>query len=333
MFSWELYMIFLLFAILCIGFFLAVLLHMIFMSYNAIFIAKPRALTPERHHRTKQNIPTMGGIVLVGTISLLLILCSPWISLPVLGATLWILLGMSLLGAWDDWRKIKRADGIAAKTKFLLQNLLAVGGVLIWYGADSAATVLWIPYFNWAVSLGIIMIPWAVFVLVGTSNAVNLTDGLDGLATTVLILCYTMACGFAFVCGDQETAMIAAITIGTLCGFLLFNWYPARIFMGDTGSLALGALLGFLFIRLGMSLLLPLIGIVLVCETMSVILQTISYKWYKKRIFKMAPLHHHFELSGFSETTIVYGAVACTLFGSFVALIVSLGFFEIYHVL
>ena len=234
---------------------------------------------------------------------------------------LFIVLGMGFLGMYDDWSKISKTGGIGARTKFIMQNVCAGLAIIMWYWTDPmAAGNIWIPLCDVQIFLGPLIIIWAIFIVVATSNAINLTDGLDGLAGIVLGICFLCIAGCAYV-SDQMDILFGALAAGSvIVGFLCFNAYPARIFMGDTGALAFGALLGFYAVQLNITLLLPFIAIVPLLETVSVMLQVTWYKLYKKRIFKMAPVHHHFELIGYSENKIVAAAGVLTVIGCTIAL-------------
>jgi phospho-N-acetylmuramoyl-pentapeptide-transferase len=288
---------------------------------NPFFVAKPRDWTPERHHQTKQGIPTMGGLVLI--LIWILGIMSPWAPMPweTVGLALLIVLSMGFLGAYDDWSKINRWGGISAGAKFIAQNFAALSAVGVWYWFSPGAGNLWIPLFNSYLPLGIFMILWGALVVVSASNAVNLTDGLDGLAGTVLTLCFGAIAWHAQSMGHESVFFGSLLAVAIMLGFLWFNRHPARLFMGDTGALAFGALLGFYAVQLNITLLLPLMAIVPVIETLSVMLQVAWYKRYRTRIFKMAPLHHHFELIGYSENQIVACTVLITLLGCLLACI------------
>lgn len=289
---------------------------------RALFAARPRDWTPERHHQTKQGIPTMGGLVLlwVWFVGIL----SPWAPEPwaVTAVAAWVFCSMAALGAYDDWSKIIRRGGISAQLKFIAQNACALAGAVAWYWANPAiAGYLWIPLFDVSLYLGPLMVIWATFIMVAASNAVNLTDGLDGLAGTVLTVCFGAIVLCAHILGHSDVVYGALLAVGVLLGFVCFNWHPARLFMGDTGALAFGSLLGFYAVQLNITLLLPFIAIIPVVETVSVMLQVAWYKRYQTRIFKMAPLHHHFELLGWSEQAISIGAGLITLIFSAIALL------------
>ena len=258
--------------------------------------------------------PTMGGVMFMLPITLLTILFNAVsifgfdllgrsILLPVV--TMW---SFALLGMIDDWEGIRgprRGLGMRASTKFAIQVILAI---II---AFALRDLLEVPQLYWftsneVINLGPFYIPIAAFIIVGTSNAVNFTDGLDGLAG---LISATAFAGFGFVAliqGQSYLARFCFSVVGALFGFLWFNVHPARLFMGDTGSLALGATLGVVALMTGQWLLIPLLAVIPVSEALSVVIQIVYFKITKgKRVFKMAPLHHHFELSGWSETQVV----------------------------
>ena len=200
---------------------------------------------------------------------------------------------------------MKRSLGLRAWQKIVLQLMISFAFVYYLVNVRNIGTDIIIPFMNGAtLDLGVLYIPFVIFVIIGAVNSVNLTDGLDGLATGVTILVSAFFASVAFVIFPEATPMICAV-IGSLTGFMLFNSYPAKIFMGDTGSLALGGFLAALSIIMKMPLFLAIVGIIYVAESMSDILQVFSYKVFKKRIFKMAPLHHHFEILGWKEPKVV----------------------------
>ena len=259
---------------------------------------------PERHLK-KQGTPTMGGVMfffslILGTIFLagdvhmtyFLLVCA---------------LGFGLIGFIDDYIKIvkKRSLGLTAKQKIIGQLALSVLIGFVAVHMLRVSTEVIIPVLGWSVDFGILYIPFLIFLLVGTTNAVNLTDGLDGLASGVTLI---VALGYTLIGvlqGQTAVVVFGAALVGSCMGFLVFNHHPAKIFMGDTGSLLLGGAVAGLAIMTKTELLLPLIGIVYVSEVVSDIIQVGVYKWKKVRVFKMAPLHHHFELCGWSETKVV----------------------------
>ena len=279
---------------------------------------------PSEHIIKKIGTPTMGGvIILIG----LLVSVLFWGNLKNIYVLfcLYIVLSFGLLGAFDDYKKIKNGNssGISSKFKLITQIILAVVGLifLTWFIEYEELRNLYFPFFkNLMINLGWFFIPFSVFVIVGSSNAVNLTDGLDGLATVPVIL---VAGCFAFISyvtgnivfsdylqityieGAGEISIFCGAVIGACLGFLWFNAPPAKIFMGDTGSLSLGGSLGAVGIVTKHEIVLAITGGLFVLEAFSVMVQVISYKLTGKRIFKMAPIHHHFEKKGWPESTVV----------------------------
>jgi phospho-N-acetylmuramoyl-pentapeptide-transferase len=268
---------------------------------------------PERHY-TKFGTPTMGGVMIVIPVALITILLNAGslIGLSVLGRSVLVPLGVmglfAVLGAIDDWEGIRgrrKGEGMRARTKFLLQVLIAfVTAIGLNYVLD--VPQLFLPGINVELSLGYFYVPIAMFIIVGFSNAVNFTDGLDGLAG---LISATAFAGFAAVALLQQQIFLARFCftlVGALFGFLWFNVHPAELFMGDTGSLSLGATLGVVALMTGQWILLLLIAVIPVSETISIIFQVLYFKLTGgRRLFKMAPLHHHFELAGWSETQVV----------------------------
>ena len=226
-------------------------------------------------------------------------------------------------GFIDDYIKVKKQtpNAMTAKAKLFVQFLTAVVAVTIITAATpkDSATLLSIPYFKTILNLSWLYIPFAVIVISGTSNAVNLTDGLDGLASGLLIMAFAFFCVIAFITGSalsadfsfiyvpksMEICIVCASVVGSCLGFLWFNAPKAKVFMGDTGSLALGALLGTVAVIVKQEILLAIVGGVFVMETLSVMIQVFWFKRTGRRVFKMAPIHHHFEQLGWRETTVV----------------------------
>jgi phospho-N-acetylmuramoyl-pentapeptide-transferase len=294
---------------------------------------------PQSHH-TKAGTPTMGGVLIVVCIAIPTLLWSDLRNLFV-----WLVLAVTLafagIGFWDDYQKVRKRNnlGLTARTKFLLQILVSFifGVVLVFLSAQSYySTNLTFPFFKRVrpsfliesfldnpLTYPFAFLPFlalVVFVLVGSSNAVNLTDGLDGLAIGCVVICASALTVLTYVAGHAVLAdyldlehlpRVAELTIfcgamvGASLGFLWYNAYPAEIFMGDVGSLSLGGAIATVAVIIKQELLLPFIGGVFVVEALSVILQVASYKLRGKRIFKMSPLHHHFELSGWTESKII----------------------------
>jgi len=267
-----------------------------------------------QHHFTKMGTPTMGGIMIVLPVAMLTLLlnAATLLGFEVLGRSvivpLIVLLSYAVLGGIDDWEGIRgprRGLGMRARTKFLIQIVLAAGV------AFALKYLLEVPELYWfagdePVSLGPWYIPIAILTIVGLSNAVNFTDGLDGLAGLISATAFAAYGAIALLQGQVFLARFSFTLVGALFGFLWFNVHPAQFIMGDTGSLSLGATLGVVALMTGQWLLLPLIAVIPVSEAMSVILQVGYFKLTKgKRLFKMAPFHHHFELLGWSETQVV----------------------------
>lgn len=278
---------------------------------------------PESHF-CKRGTPTMGGIMILSAIVLTTLLWAD-LSNPYIWAVMFVLGGYGLIGFVDDYRKVvhKNTDGLIARWKYFWQSAIAlvVAFVLYIHGKDTAATQLVVPFFKEIMpQLGIFYIVLSYFVIVGTSNAVNLTDGLDGLAIMPTVL---VAAGFAviawatgnvnfasylhipYVPYSSELVVVCTAIVGAGLGFLWFNTYPAQIFMGDVGSLALGGVLGTIAVLVRQEFVLVIMGGVFVMETLSVILQVGSYKLRGQRIFKMAPIHHHYELKGWPEPRVI----------------------------
>lgn len=282
-----------------------------------------RKLGPESH-LSKQGTPTMGGALIIVSI---IIACLLWgdLSVNYLWISMYVLFGFGLIGWLDDYRKLilKDSAGLSAGWKYTLQSIFGISAVLYlyFYGDDSLTTQMVIPFvkdLDW--SLGLLVIPLGYFVMVGSSNAVNLTDGLDGLVIMPVVLVAAALGIIAYLSGHAvfsdylyipfipnagELAIYCAAIVGSGLGFLWFNTYPAEMFMGDVGALSLGAALGIVAIITRQELVFFIMSGVFVMETVSVILQVGSYKLRKKRIFKMAPIHHHFELKGWPEPKVV----------------------------
>ena len=279
---------------------------------------------PQEHILKKTNTPTMGGVLsLIGLFSGVIF----WADLSSIYILflIFIVASLGLLGAFDDYKKIKfkNSSGVSLKFKIFFQILIALIGILIlmYFSDHEELNFLYFPFFkNLFINLGLFFIPFGIFIIVGSSNAVNLTDGLDGLATVPVIL-VTACFGFisyvagnivfsdylqiSYIEGSGEVAVFCGAIIGSCLGFLWFNAPPAKIFMGDTGSLALGGSLGGIGIITKHEIVLAITGGLFVLEAASVIIQVVSYKLTGKRVFRMAPIHHHFEKKGWAESTIV----------------------------
>ena len=256
-------------------------------------------------HQQKSGTPTMGGVMIVLAVTVATLLFAPLTVTTLLA--LFIFLGHFLLGFADDYIKVvkKRNLGLRAYQKLLGQLGIALVTILIGRHLLGHDTSVWVPVLGTSLDIGAWYYVLVVFVLVGTSNAVNLTDGLDGLAAGTVAVA---ALFYAMLLYGTDSSLMAfsAAIIGACVGFLWYNHHPARIFMGDTGSLALGGALAGIAILSRTEALLPIVGIIFVCEALSVILQVASFKTRGKRIFRMSPIHHHFELGGWRETRVVY---------------------------
>lgn len=256
-------------------------------------------------HQQKSGTPTMGGVMIVLAVTAATLLFAPLTVTTLLA--LFIFLGHFLLGFADDYIKVvkKRNLGLRAYQKLLGQLGIALVTILIGRHLLGHDTNVWVPVLGTSLDIGAWYYVLVVFVLVGTSNAVNLTDGLDGLAAGTVAVA---ALFYAILLYGTDSSLMAfsAAIIGACVGFLWYNHHPARIFMGDTGSLALGGALAGIAILSRTEALLPIVGIIFVCEALSVILQVASFKTRGKRIFRMSPIHHHFELGGWRETRVVY---------------------------
>jgi phospho-N-acetylmuramoyl-pentapeptide-transferase len=283
-----------------------------------------RAEGPKSHIINKADIPSMGGIIIIISIVL-----STFLWADILNKNIWILLFVILafggIGFYDDYKKfiLSSSDGIKGKTKLFYQIVFsgAVASYIFYTSSNEMEMMLTAPFFkDFALYLGVFFIPWVIFVITGSSNAVNLTDGLDGLAILPCILIAAAFVLFAYVEGNfnianyllipylpevSEVAIFASAIVGSGLGFLWYNSYPAEIFMGDVGSLSLGASLASIAVILRLEIVYAIMGGVFVVEALSVIMQVSYYKLYKKRIFLMSPIHHHFEEKGWPEPKII----------------------------
>jgi phospho-N-acetylmuramoyl-pentapeptide-transferase len=265
-------------------------------------------------HITKMGTPTMGGLMVLVPVAVVTILLNAveLLGINVLGRSvllpLLVMIAFGFLGAIDDWEGIRgprKGLGMRARTKFFIQIILAIVTAYV------LKNILLVPQMYWPTSnvpfdLGIWYIPLAAFIIVTMSNAINLTDGLDGLAGLICVTAFAAYGSIALMQGNLFIGRFCFTIVGALFGFLWFNVHPAMLFMGDLGSLSLGAVLGVVALMTGQWLLLPLIAIIPISNVVSDVLQVAYFKRTKgKRLFKMAPLHHHFELIGWSETQVV----------------------------
>lgn len=286
---------------------------------------------PQSHLQTKKGTPTMGGILILGTAVLSIFLFAN-ITYHFVWVSILILVMYGLTGFVDDYWKVKRqnSNAMTAGMKLFLQFLTALIAASIITAATPRGinTVLTFPYLkNVFINLAWLYVPFAVVVMSGTSNAVNLSDGLDGLASGLLIIVFSFFMFVAYCCGLHnavdfnmlyiprcgEVAIVCAALIGSCLGFLYFNKPKARVFMGDTGSLALGAILGAIAVMTKHEIILAIVGGVFVAETLSVMIQVLYFKKTGKRFFRMAPIHHHFEQLGWSEKKVVFSFWGATL--------------------
>lgn len=258
-----------------------------------------------KSHQKKSGTPTMGGIMIILGITLGTLAAAPWT--PEVLLAVFIMLGHFVLGFLDDYIKVvkKRNLGLKARQKLAGQILIAVVTMYVATQKLGIDTDIWIPGLDENVSLGVLYYPLVLFVLVGTSNAVNLTDGLDGLAAGTVAIAASAFAVVSVLTGHGDLAYLCVAMAAACLAFLRFNAHPAKVFMGDTGSLALGGALAAVGILTHTEILLAVIGFVFVCEALSVIIQVISFQTTGKRVFRMSPIHHHFELGGWSEWKVV----------------------------
>jgi len=272
-------------------------------------------------HLSKAGTPTMGGIIMLIAILLTLIVLWPNDTYTLLVAVV-ATLGFGFIGFADDYIKVvkKRNLGLNAKQKLLGQIFISLIVAVMAMQDSHLKTNVYLPFVNTYWDMGILFVPFIIFFMVALTNSVNLTDGLDGLASGVMFI-ITATFGiiyyFAYKDTNSETyrtmLIFSGAVTGACLGFLRFNAYPAKVFMGDTGSLALGGALSVLAIMIGMEFFIPIMGFMFMMSTISDIIQVSYYKRTKKRVFKMAPLHHHFELCGIPETKIVIMYMLATL--------------------
>jgi phospho-N-acetylmuramoyl-pentapeptide-transferase len=292
---------------------------------------------PENHQQ-KAKTPTMGGIVFIGATILASLLTIKFSNMYAVGAILTLVL-FAIIGFQDDYAKIKKSEnlaGLKARTKLILQIIAALVVTCFLCLFANFNTDLYLPFIKTPIfDMGIYSVLFWCLVIVATSNAVNLTDGLDGLATVPSIAALASFSIIIYITGHAtlssyllmpkfdvgEVAIVASALMGALTGFLWYNCHPAEVFMGDSGSLTIGAFLGYLAIISKSEILLLLIGSIFVIETISVILQVGSYKLRKKRVFLMAPIHHHFEMKQWAENKIIVRFWIIAILSNLIALI------------
>lgn len=280
-------------------------------------------LSDVKAHAAKAGTPTMGGLLIMLTVLVSILLWSD-LSNRYVWQCMLVFLGYGIIGFWDDMTKLRHHQNKGISPKAKMMGLIIVASVAMWLlqTDPSYTTKLYIPFAKgWTPDLGVFYFPFGVFVMVASSNAVNLTDGLDGLAIGPTVLAGAVFAIFIYITGNArltqylylpyipgvgEVTVFCGAFIGAGLGFLWFNAYPAQVFMGDVGSLSLGGTLGFLALLCKQELIMVVVGGIFVAETLSVILQVSYFKWtHGKRIFRMAPLHHHFELKGIPESKII----------------------------
>ena len=311
-------------SILLVSFLIAIVLGIIIIPIlRKLKVGQIERDDGPKSHLKKQGTPTMGGIIIIITMILVMTgtyLYFTWNNqnelanklLPMLILTI----GFGMIGFIDDFKKLvlKNTEGLKPKYKMLGLLIISVIYVLYLIEGLKLGTETYIPIFKTYIELPIyIYIPFAIFVLLATTNAVNLTDGIDGLSSSVSSIIITCLTVIGILWSVPEVSVFGSMAIGAVLGFLMFNLHPAKVFMGDTGSLLLGGVISALALYLKIPLLLIVIALIPVLETLSVMLQVAYYKKTGNRIFKMAPLHHHFELSGWKESKVVVIFSAITL--------------------
>ena len=274
-------------------------------------------------HLKKQGTPTMGGIIIIITMTLVVI--GTYIYLSMIGETdiahkllpiLLLTIGFGLIGFIDDFKKLvlKNTEGLKPSYKMIGLLIISVAYVIYLVYGLKIETQTYIPIIKTYIDMPVfVYIPFAILVILGATNAVNLTDGIDGLSSSVCAIIITCLAIIGISLQLYEVSIFASIVIGSVLGFLMFNIHPAKVFMGDTGSLMLGGVISGLALYLEMPLLLLVIALIPVLETISVMIQVVYFKKTGKRFFKMAPLHHHFELSGWKENKVVVVFSVATL--------------------
>ena len=290
-----------------IGFLIVVILGPIFIPMLTKFkFGQTVRDDGQQTHLQKNGTPTMGGVIMIIAI-LITGLTRAKIDKDLLVGLICIT-GFGLVGFLDDFIKIKmkRSLGLKAYQKIILQFALALFVSYYQYSASPSATQMMVPFTDIVINLGPLYVPIMMFVIIGTVNAVNLTDGLDGLASGVTLIVSIFFMMLAISVGNSDVGILAAATGGACLGFLGFNSYPAKVFMGDTGSMALGGAVVAFAVLTNSVLLIPIVGGIYFVEAISVIIQVASFKLTGKRVFKMAPIHHHFEQCGWPETRVVF---------------------------
>lgn len=277
-----------------------------------------------KRHLEKMGTPTMGGVIFLIAIAITTFFMADKSSIIIVSII--SMIGFGLIGFVDDFIKVakNRSLGLRANQKLFFQLILSLGIALYSYNLFNGKGSILLPFFSTKVNLGVFYIPFTIFVILGTVNSVNLTDGLDGLVAGIVAIISFFYTIVLKTLGNGELFLFSAAMTGACIGFLLYNKHPAKVFMGDTGSLGLGGAIAALAVLSRTHLYLILFGMIFIIETLSVILQVISFKFTGKRIFKMSPIHHHFELIGWKEEKVVYIFWLFTLITGFLGLLIFL---------
>ena len=276
-------------------------------------------------HLKKQGTPIMGGLIMF--IAIIIVSIFGFIKYPNIIVLLIATLGFGVVGFLDDFIKLVLKNPVGLKPRFKMLGLLIVASVYVMYMLYglNIGTETFVPFLNISIELPILIyIPFAIFVMLATTNSLNLTDGLDGLATTVTAIIMTFFTVLGLLLHMEDVVFLSSMVTGTCLGFLLFNLHPAKVFMGDTGALALGGAISAVALYLKVPFVIIIVAGVCVLEAISVMIQVLYFKKTGKRVFKMAPLHHHFELSGWKETKVV------AFFSVITLILCVIGVFAIY---
>ena len=311
-------------SVLIISFILAIILGFIIIPIlKKLKVGQIERTEGPKSHLKKQGTPTMGGIIMI--ITMIIVITGIYIYLITTGQNetansilplLLVSIGMGLIGFIDDFKKLvlKNTEGLKPSYKMLGLLIVSAAYVVYLVYGIKIGTDTYIPIIKQYISMPVyIYIPFAIIVILATTNAINLTDGIDGLSSSVSAIIITCLTILGILFGVEEIGIFGSVVIGAVLGFLMFNLHPAKVFMGDTGSLLLGGVISAIALYLKMPLLLIIIALVPVLETLSVIIQVAYFKKTGNRVFKMAPLHHHFELSGWKESKVVIVFSAVTL--------------------
>lgn len=311
-------------SVLIISFILAIILGFIIIPIlKKLKVGQIERDDGPKSHLKKQGTPTMGGIIMI--ITMIIIITGVYIYLVIKGQNdlannilplLLVSIGFGLIGFIDDFKKLvlKNTKGLKPSYKMLGLLIISVAYVVYLVYGLNIGTETYIPIIKQYISIPIYLyIPFAIIVILATTNAINLTDGIDGLSSSVSAIIITCLTIIGILFGAREIGVFGSVVIGAILGFLMFNLHPAKVFMGDTGSLLLGGVISAMALYIKMPLLLIIIALVPVLETLSVIIQVAYFKKTGNRVFKMAPLHHHYELSGWKESKVVVVFSAITL--------------------